>query len=115
MADKQVVESVQEPQVVTQSNSEREAVALTELLKGVTEPLAKSQEIAQKEETKRAEILGKVTSRFLGYIFAVAVLVVLLAAVALFKGEVQLTEKIVIALLGFLGGFGFGRGVGKGR
>ncbi|WP_027714111.1 hypothetical protein [Desulfuromonas sp. TF] len=102
----------QTPQIVA---PEQEMIAITDLLKGVTEPLAKSQDIAQQEATKRAEILGRVTSKFLMYVFSVAVLVVLLAGMALFKGEVQLTEKIIIALLGFLGGFGFGRGFGKGQ
>jgi len=102
-------------ELIPKGDAEKETAALTELLRGITDPLAKSQEIAQKEETKRAEIMGKVATRFITYVFGVAVLVVFLAAAALWKGEIQLTEKIVFALLGFLGGFGFGRGISKDR
>jgi len=100
-----------EGDVLPADNNLRDVQAISELLRGVTEPLARSQDVAQQEGTKRAQIFADVTLRFHQYSFVIGAGVLLIAGVAMFLGQTQLTEKIVFALLGFLGGFGLARGL----
>ena len=88
----------------------QDEVSIIDILKIVVDPIAKNQEAARKEETKRTEIASRITSRFFAYVFGIALLVLILAGIALLRGEPQLAQTIVVALLSFLGGFGFGRG-----
>jgi hypothetical protein len=84
---------------------------LAHVVRAVVEPLARSQEGVAKEATKQTEILARSYSKVFIGILILAGLVILLAGVALFLGKEQVTEKVLIALVGFLGGLGFGRTV----
>jgi len=83
---------------------------IANLFKGVIEPIARSQEIAQTEETKRAQIGADIASKFLRYFFGIAFTILIIAVIALFLGKDQLTEKIVFGVIGFIGGYAFGKG-----
>ena len=81
------------------------------IFKGMVEPLADSQIQAARETTKQAEIIAKSTNKFFLGVFIIAGMVVILAAVALFQDKDQITEKVIIALFAFLGGFGAGKSI----
>jgi len=98
-------------EVLKEQNSEVEA--LSGLLKNITEPMANSQVVAAKEATKQTKIIADTTRTVFRGLIGVAFAVIILAGVALVMKETQVTEKIVIALLGFLGGFGLGKSSGK--
>jgi hypothetical protein len=78
-------------------------------VKGFVEPLAKSQEVAEIEKTKRTQIEANVASAVLRYSFGLAGVLVLVATVALFLGKDPFAEKIIFAVIGFVGGFAFGK------
>lgn len=90
-----------------------EIQALGKLFQGVVEPLAKSQEIAATEGTKRAEILAKIAHRGLLYFFIVAFSILAIAVIALFLDKDQLAEKIIFGVITFIGGLGIGRSMPK--
>lgn len=90
-----------------------ELQTLAHLFQGVLEPLAKSQEIAAIEGTKRAEILARIAHRGLMYFFSVAFIILFLAGAALFLGKDQLAEKIIFGVITFIGGLGIGRSMPK--
>ncbi len=94
---------------VVQGGAPVEIQAIASLVKGFVEPLAHSQEIAETEKTKRAQIEADVVSTVLRYSFALAAVLVIIAIIALFRGKDQLTEKIVFAVVGFIGGVAFGK------
>lgn len=100
-------------ELVEKDDAQIEIESITGLLKGITEPLAKGQEIAEKEATKRTEILAGVATKMIYGAILIAVLVVLLAAFAIWKENSDLAEKLVIALFAFLGGMGAGKAVSK--
>ena len=102
-----------EAEVIPSASADVEFINFTEAMKGLVEPFAKSQETSQIEATKRVEIISKLASRLFLKIFVIGVLVIILAGIALFRGNIQLTEKIIIALFAFLGGMGFGRFISK--
>ena len=85
--------------------------AFAGLIRSLSEPLANSQVVTAQEATKQTQIMADTARSLFRGLIGIALSVVFLAAAALYSGEVQLTEKIVIALLGFLGGFGVGKGV----
>lgn len=87
--------------------------AFAGLIKSISEPIANSQVVVAQETTKQTQIIANTTKSLFRGLIGVAFAVVVLAGIALFKGEAQLTEKIVIALLGFLGGFGVGKSSSK--
>ncbi len=62
------------------------------------------------EKTKRTQIEVNTASALTRYPFALAGFLVVIATMALFLGKDQLTEKIVFAGVGFVGGFAFGKG-----
>ncbi len=97
--------------VEEETSSDVEAFA--GLIKNISEPIANSQIIVAQEATKQAQIVADTTKSLFRGLIGVAFAVVIIAGIALFKDETQLTEKIVIALLGFLGGFGVGKSVNK--
>ncbi|EGQ9892841.1 TPA: hypothetical protein RUZ63_003588 [Vibrio cholerae] len=104
-------EPVKQELIEKQPHSETEAFAA--LIKNISTPITESQIIVAKETTRQTEIIAKTTkSLFMGLI-GIAFTIVLLAGFALFKGETQLTEKIIIALIGFLGGFGAGKSASR--
>lgn len=94
---------------VVQDGAPVEVQAIASLVKGFVEPFARSQETAETEKTKRAQIEANVASTVLRYSFGLAGVLVVIAALALALGKDQLTEKIVFAVVGFMGGFAFGK------
>lgn len=83
--------------------------AIGSIFRGMVEPLAASQVDVARETTRQTEIIANSTSKFFNGVFAIAGMIVVLAGAALFLGKDQITEKIIIALLAFLGGFGVGK------
>jgi choline-glycine betaine transporter len=94
---------------VVQSGAPVEVQAIAGLFRGLIEPIAHAQETAETEKTKRAQIEANTASTFLRYSFGLAAALVAIAIMALFMGKDQLTEKISFAVIGFLGGFAFGK------
>ena len=103
----QQVVSPQSP--VVQDGAPVEVQAIASLIKGFIEPLARSQETAETEKTKRVQIEASTARTVLRYSFGLAGFLVVVAIIALFLGKDQLTEKIVFAVIGFIGGFAFGK------
>ncbi len=100
---------------VVQDGAPVEVQAIASLVKGFIEPLARSQETAENEKTKRAQIEANTARIVLGYSFSLAGLLVVVSIIALFLGKDQLTEKIVFAVVGFIGGFAFGKTAPHGK
>ncbi|MFI2810947.1 hypothetical protein [Microbulbifer sp. JSM ZJ756] len=94
---------------VVASNNHEEVEAFAGLIRSLAEPITTSQIEVAKETTKQTQIISGITKSLLRGVFGIAFSIVLIAAFALFKGEAQLAEKVIFALLGFLGGFGFGK------
>lgn len=90
-----------------------ELQAIGKMFEGLITPLARSQEIAAVEGTKRAEIMAKIAHRGLLYFFAVAFSILVIAVVALYLGKDQLAEKIIFGVITFIGGLGIGRSMPK--
>lgn len=111
--NKTISESNTNGELVEKDDTQIEIESITGLLKGITEPLAKGQETAEQEATKRTEILAGVATKMIYGAILIAVLVVLLAAFAMWKENSNLAEKLVIALFAFLGGMGAGKTVSK--
>ena len=84
--------------------------AVAGLFRGLIEPFAKSQEFAESEKTKRVQIEAATLTSFLRYSFGLAAMILAIAVVALFLGKDQFAEKVVFAVIGFVGGFAFGKG-----
>lgn len=108
MTEQNDKEKASEGEVVHPSGGQ-DVTVIKELVDAFAVPFVKGQE----EETKRAQIMASVLEKFLGYVAFAVVLIIVLAGIALFLGEKQLTKDIVLALIAFLGGFGFGRGTSK--
>ena len=82
---------------------------LIAIAQAVVTPYMQVQETAEKEETKRESIRAEVTGKLINRVFYIGLAVLVIAGMALFKGDSRITESIVIALVAFLGGVGFGR------
>lgn len=94
---------------IVHSTGPQDMAVLKELIDGFAQPFLE----VQKEETKRAQIIAGIADKLIKYVFWIVALIVGLAFAALFMGETQLSEKIVFALLGLMGGFGIARSAGK--
>ncbi len=94
---------------VVQSGGPVELQALGAVIKGLVEPFADSQKTTEFEKTKRTQIEADTSRTMLRYSFGLAFFLVIVAVVALALGKDQLTEKIIFAVVGFIGGFGFGK------
>ena len=90
-----------------------ELQAIGKVFEGIVQPLAKSQEVAAVESTKRAEILAKIAHRGLLYFFAIAFAILAISVFALYLGKDQLAEKIIFGVITFIGGLGIGRSMPK--
>lgn len=87
--------------------------SLAEVVQGAVEPFAESQKVVAQETTRQTEIIAReTTKKFWGMCF-LASLIIALAGCALFLGKEQITEKVLIAIVSFLGGLGFGRQTSK--
>ena len=96
--------------VVVQGSEPVDVQAIAGLFQGLVTPIAKSQEYAEAEKTKRVQIEANTTTSFLRYSFGLATIILAIAVAALFLGKDQLSEKIIFAVVGFIGGFAFGKG-----
>lgn len=96
--------------VVEYHEASSEFVEFAEVMSGITVPLAQAQETSAKEATKQAQILAGTTKVLIVGAYILATLIIGLAAYAMYQGNSSMAEKIVIALLAFLGGFGLGKG-----
>jgi hypothetical protein len=90
-----------------------EIQAMGKFFEGIITPLAKSQEIAALEGTKRAEILAKIAHKGLLYFFIIASSILAIAVVAMFLDKDQLAEKIIFGVITFIGGLGIGKSMPK--
>jgi len=90
-----------------------EIQAMGQFFQGIVEPLARSQEIAAKEGTKRAEIMANIAHKGLMYFFAIAFSILAISVLALYLGKDQLAEKIIFGVITFIGGLGIGRSMPK--
>ena len=95
---------------VVQGGEPVEVQAIAGLFRGLVEPIAKSQEFAEAEKTKRAQIEAGTTTSFLRYSFGLAAVILAISVVAMFLGKDQMAEKIIFGVVGFIGGFAFGKG-----
>lgn len=103
-----------------QSNEVAFIQSIAGALDAFTRPFAEADKAKAKEETRRVDIeatarikqieiqtdLQKHNARIVA---GLAIAVFLFALVALLTGNATMAEKIVIAAVGFLGGYGFGR------
>ena len=100
---------------VVQGGEPVEVQAIAGLIRGLVEPLARSQEFAESEKTKRVQIEARITSSFLRYSFGLATVILCISVAALFLDKDQLAEKIIFAVVGFIGGFAFGKSSKRGE
>lgn len=100
-------------EVVYKDANSNEINDIGALIQGVVTPFSQAQETSQKESTKRAEILAGVANKAIYALFGIAALILTLAGYAVSQGNDALAEKLVIALLAFLGGLGAGKAVNK--
>ncbi|KID58868.1 hypothetical protein JF50_03205 [Pseudoalteromonas luteoviolacea] len=115
MTDKKDVQIVDPTahSTVVENGEPVEIQALSKLFEGVVTPIAKGQEIAATEATKRAEIQAKLIGKGLNYFFGVAFFILLIAFVALFFDKDGLAEKIILSVITFIGGLGLGKSLPK--
>lgn len=89
-------------------STSNEIAAFSELIKGVVEPFTESQKVVAIETTKQTEITSKSRTKMFYGVCVLVTLIIVLAGIALLRGKDQITEKIIIAIVSFLGGIGFG-------
>ena len=100
---------------VVQGGDPVEIQQISMLIGGLVEPFARSQEFAETEKTKRIEIEANTSKSLLRYSFGLAVFILCIAILSLFLGKDQLAEKIIFSVIGFVGGFAFGKGSQGGK
>lgn len=103
------VNSVSPKSVIVQGSEPIDVQAIAGLLQGLVQPIAKSQEYAEAEKTRRVQIEANTTTSLLRYSFGLAVVILCIAALALVLDKDQLAEKVIFAVVGFVGGFAFGK------
>ena len=87
--------------------------ALSEMIKGAIEPVTSSQKFVAEERTKQTTIIGGIKLKmFWGIVFLVT-LILILAAFAMYLNKDEISEKIIIAIVSFLGGIGIGKQTSK--
>lgn len=96
---------------VQPGTSDKDVQMIAAAIGSFAQPLAEAQKIAAVEATKQAEIIADVTKSVYRGFFYLSVLIIILAAIAMLTGKDQMAEKLVFALLGFLGGLGFAKWV----
>ena len=83
--------------------------ALSQLIQSVVQPLSDSQSTAAKEATKQTKIIVENKLKMFWGVCGLIVLIILLSALALFLDKSEITQNIIIAIVSFLGGLGFGK------
>ena len=105
-SEHQVVEPAKIPEAV-------EISALSAMIKEAVTPFAESQSVVAQEATKQTEIVARVRLKMFLGICGLVALIIILAGIALYLGKADITEKVLIAIVSFLGGLGFGKQSGK--
>jgi hypothetical protein len=113
MSDNPTQTPVVMPSMQVPGISDKDIQMMAVAIGGFAQPLAEAQKTVAMETTKQAQIAANVTTTVYRGFFIVGVLVIALAAAAMFTGKDQTAEKLVFALLGFLGGLGFAKWVQK--
>ncbi len=90
-----------------------EVNAVSEIIRGAVEPFAEGQKIVAIETTKQTEIIANAKTKMFWGICVLTALIIFLAAFALYLDKDQITEKVLIAIVSFLGGLGVGKQVNK--
>jgi hypothetical protein len=85
------------------------AISVEDVLRIMAGPFAKAEGIGHVEQTKRHAITAEVEKKGIASAFWIAVGVLGLAGVALFKDQPQLAEKVILAVIAFAAGVGVGR------
>lgn len=106
-----VPEEEQQEAIVTKASeaSAFDIDTIGKMMQGVFSPLAKSQEVVAKESTRQTEIIAKETTKVYLIFGFLGALIISIAGAAMFLDKDQITEKIIIAVLSFLGGLGIGK------
>ena len=100
---------------VVQQGEEIEIKDIADLFSGLVEPLAKSKIIEEEQKTKRLEIEADVTKTSAKYLYGIVAVILAIAIIALFRDKDQLTEKIIFAVIGFIGGHALGKSNAKAK
>lgn len=79
---------------------------IAEAVKNVGESWVKTKEIDAQADVRKRELAGRDASRLAKVVGGIGFLILVIALTALFLGKDQLTEKLVFAVVGFLGGVG---------
>ena len=87
--------------------------SFAEVVQGAVKPFAESQKVVAKETTKQTEIIAKESTKKFWGMYALIALIIVLAGYALFLDKEQITEKVIIAIVSFLGGLGFSKQLTK--
>lgn len=96
-----------------QSSEVVEISAISEIIKGAVEPFAASQKVVAHETTKQTDIIVGAKLKMFWGICVLVTLIIALAGFALYLDKDPITEKIIIAIVSFLGGLGIGKQVSK--
>jgi hypothetical protein len=99
---------------IIKKTGEEEAIRLIGDIAGpIIDKLTEGQKFAAEEGTKRLKLLIDANLKVLISGFILSVLIIGLAYIALFKGNTDLTEKIIFLVVGFFAGLGFGKAAKK--
>jgi hypothetical protein len=104
-----------EGRAVAADSDNGQVANLAAIIQAAVTPFAQSQETVARETTRQAQIIANSKTVVVKWIGAIAILVLVLAGCALFLGKDQLTEKVIVAILGFLGGVGYGKSTSSRR
>lgn len=85
-----------------------EAVVIKEAIESFIGPLADAEKVKAIEETKRYTVWFNLIRESIRWIFIFAFAILGFIILVYLYGDKELAEKIIFALLGFIGGFGFG-------
>jgi hypothetical protein len=96
-----------------QSSEVVEISTISEIIKGAVEPFADSQKVVAHETTKQTNIIVSAKLKMFWGVCFLVTLIIVLAAFALYLDKDSITEKIIIAIVSFLGGLGIGKQVSK--
>lgn len=85
-----------------------ETHVVKEVVEAFVGPIAEAEKIKATKETKRYIVWVALIRESLRWVYLFAFAVFGLILLAYLKGDKEFAEKIIYALLGFVGGFGFG-------
>jgi DMSO reductase anchor subunit len=89
--------------------SDQSMLDMVKSIQEIVKPFAKAQETQAVENTKQLTIRARLATLTQWHTFTLAASVVILAGIAIATQQSSLAEKIVIALLSFMGGYGYAK------